>query len=74
MPLADKTPQAHSFGVMDVLEVECPTCGEQTAVELYETERSEQVSADCQVCCRPFRVTVHRRAGEWQGFSVEHGW
>ena len=58
----------------DVIEVQCPTCGEPTAVELYEMDVSEQVASDCQVCCRPLRVTVHRRAGERLGCTVEPGW
>lgn len=43
----------------DVAHVECPYCGE--AVEVYfEADVTGSLVQDCEVCCRPWKVTVLR--------------
>jgi hypothetical protein len=43
--------------------VECPYCGE--AVEVYvEPDVRGSFVQDCEVCCNPWRVSVHDDAGE----------
>ncbi len=43
----------------DVLEVNCPYCGEDVELVVDEGGGSEQsYIEDCPVCCRPWQVTV----------------
>lgn len=64
----------------DVVMVECPTCGEPTAVGVSlgdstePTSRRFSVEADCDVCCRPLRVLVTLRRGSVVSAEVASGW
>ena len=43
--------------------VECPYCGE--AVDVYvEADVKGTFVQDCEVCCNPWRVSVHEDDGE----------
>jgi hypothetical protein len=51
----------------DVVLVQCPYCGETNEVYVDPASTGEMVQ-DCEVCCNPWRLVVHRdRAG---GLSV----
>lgn len=40
----------------------CPYCGEENAVSLDPgSGEAQDYVEDCQVCCRPWRVSVHYR-------------
>ena len=43
----------------DVVEVQCPWCFERMEISIEMDEWGEMV-LDCQVCCRPWRLVVHR--------------
>ena len=60
-PLGDGTADTEA-------EVRCPYCGEINEIALDPGSGSTQeYTEDCQVCCRPWRVTVHYDpAGEAQ--------
>jgi hypothetical protein len=47
-------------GTADIeAEVRCPYCGETNEIALDPGSGSEQEYVeDCQVCCRPWRVTI----------------
>lgn len=46
--------------VVDHFFVQCPYCGE--SVEIYvEPDVRGSFVQDCEVCCNPWRVTVHGR-------------
>lgn len=51
----------------DALEpftVDCPYCGETVEV-LFEADVAGELTVDCEVCCRPWAVTLERgRDGE----------
>ena len=54
----------------DVL-VDCPSCGETSAIEVDTTAGPEQsYFEDCPVCCRPMEVYVQCRPGEVLSISV----
>jgi len=46
----------------DTLTVVCPYCGEQLEMCVEPDVRGTFVQ-DCEVCCNPWRVTVHREGG-----------
>lgn len=48
-------------GVADLeAEVTCPYCGEAMTIALDPgSGESQEYVEDCQVCCQPWRVTVH---------------
>lgn len=64
----------------DVVTVECPTCGEPTAVgvsvsgDAEPTSRRVAIESDCDVCCRPLRVLVTLRRGAVVRAEVASGW
>ncbi|MDB4798971.1 CPXCG motif-containing cysteine-rich protein, partial [Verrucomicrobia bacterium] len=41
-------------------EVSCPYCGEPTSCHLDPSQGSEELVIDCEVCCRPMALSVHR--------------
>lgn len=52
-PLGDGTAETDA-------EVRCPYCGEINEIALDPGSGSDQQYVeDCQVCCRPWNVTVH---------------
>ena len=51
--------------------VDCPSCGEQMALEIDTSGGEEQeYTEDCPVCCRPLDVFVRCADGEVQSISV----
>jgi hypothetical protein len=52
----------HPYGsaMDDVVEIECPYCGETIAVYIDPEMRGHMVQ-DCDVCCRPWEVLVERQ-------------
>lgn len=54
-PLGDGTAATTS-------DVRCPYCGEMNAILLDPgSGATQEYVEDCQVCCQPWRVTVHYR-------------
>lgn len=43
----------------DVIEVQCPWCGEWTEILVPFDQWGEMIQ-DCEVCCRPWRLEVTR--------------
>lgn len=44
---------------MESATVRCPYCGEEVEIFLEEDLEGEMVW-DCEVCCRPWALSVHR--------------
>lgn len=64
-PLGDGTAETGA-------EVCCPYCGEMNEIALDPGSGSEQdYVEDCQVCCRPWRVTVRYLPDGGADVSVE---
>ncbi|MSU19322.1 MAG: CPXCG motif-containing cysteine-rich protein, partial [Lacunisphaera sp.] len=43
----------------DALTLSCPHCGESFSLALDVSEGSAEFTADCEVCCRPMKVSVN---------------
>jgi transposase-like protein len=46
-------------GFMDSTRVQCPYCGEEVEI-VFEEDLEGQMVWDCEVCCRPWTVTIYR--------------
>jgi transposase-like protein len=42
----------------------CPFCGQENTLELDTTLQHQRFTTDCEVCCRPFQVTLDCADGE----------
>ncbi len=50
---------------MEVCEsISCPFCGQASEVAIDTSVASQQFTTDCDVCCRPFEVTVTCEPGK----------
>ena len=53
---------------LDTFALNCPYCGSNIELVIDLSVGTQEYSEDCEVCCRPMVVSVHRdRGGE---FSV----
>ncbi|HEY5297916.1 MAG TPA: CPXCG motif-containing cysteine-rich protein [Verrucomicrobiae bacterium] len=48
----------------------CPFCGQASEVAIDTSVPSQRFTTDCEVCCRPFEVTVTCEPGEILGVDV----
>ena len=58
---------------MDMLQevaIECPSCGEASALEVETGIAEQSYFEDCPVCCRPMEVFVKCRPGEILSLSI----
>ncbi len=42
------------------VQIQCPYCGEETAVQVEFTDTPSDYVEDCTVCCRPIQFHVAR--------------
>jgi len=42
----------------------CPFCGQGSELVIDTSLDTQRFTTDCEVCCRPFEVTVECEAGE----------
>lgn len=57
---------------MQVTEtVQCPFCGQGSALAIDTSVASQRFTTDCEVCCRPFEVTVECEPGEILSVDVQ---
>ena len=54
----------------DSLAISCPHCGESFTLALDVSEGSAEFTVDCEVCCRPMKVSVRIEGGEIVGLDV----
>lgn len=54
----------------DSLTLICPHCGESFSLALDVSEGSAEFTVDCEVCCRPMKVSVQIKDGEIEGLDV----
>jgi hypothetical protein len=56
----------------DAAVVVCPYCGEEVEITLDAGgDENQEYVEDCEVCCRPWTVTVHYRSGGAAEVRVE---
>lgn len=53
--------------------VQCPFCGQSFEVGVDTSIASQRFTTDCEVCCRPFEVTVECESGEITSLEVASG-
>jgi hypothetical protein len=51
-------------------KVQCPFCGSCFDLEFDTTIRDQRFTTDCEICCRPFEVSVQCEAGEVMALDV----
>ncbi len=49
---------------MQVVEVQCPYCGERLDVRVDPSEEGQVLIQDCSVCCKPVEMAVEVDDGE----------
>jgi transcription elongation factor Elf1 len=50
--------------------IQCPFCGQRFDLVVDTSVPSQRFTTDCEVCCRPFEVTVECAPGEILGLDV----
>jgi hypothetical protein len=50
--------------------IPCPFCGQSSEVAIDTSVPSQRFTTDCEVCCRPFEVTVECEPGEILSLDV----
>ena len=56
---------------MEVSEnIQCPFCGQRFEVTIDTSVSFQRFTTDCEVCCRPFEVTVECEPGKILGLDV----
>jgi hypothetical protein len=48
----------------------CPHCGEEISMVLDTSVRKQSYIEDCEVCCRPIRITYTLAGGEVASFDA----
>ena len=51
--------------------IQCPYCWQSFEIMIDTSTPSQQFVTDCEVCCRPFEVTVECRPGEVLSIQIE---
>ncbi len=49
----------------------CPYCGERISMVLDPDEGDSNYIEDCEVCCRPIRISFHGKDGAITGFQAQ---
>jgi transposase-like protein len=50
--------------------IPCPFCGQTSGVMIDSSVADQRFTTDCEVCCRPFEVTVSCEPGEILSLDV----
>ena len=59
---------------MEVSEsIMCPFCGQYFDLLIDTSTPHQRFTTDCEVCCRPFEVTVECQPGEILGLDIAGG-
>ena len=51
--------------------IQCPFCGQSFELEIDTSETAQRFTTDCEVCCRPFEVTMECEPGEILSINVQ---
>jgi hypothetical protein len=58
--------------LMQITEsIQCPFCGQTFELVIDTSVPSQRFTTDCEVCCRPFEVTVECEPGEILSLDVQ---
>jgi hypothetical protein len=53
--------------------IQCPFCGQSFEFAVDSSVPSQRFTTDCEVCCRPFEVSVECEPGEILSLDVQAG-
>ncbi|MCB1125549.1 MAG: CPXCG motif-containing cysteine-rich protein [Verrucomicrobiae bacterium] len=53
--------------------IRCPFCGHGTEISIDTTAPTDDLTIDCEQCCRPFEVEIECAPGRVVRVSVEPG-
>ena len=67
------TPPLQSIVVDTSTTILCPYCGQRFEMELDAYDGAQELTTDCEVCCRPLVVRVEFDGGEIAGLDVQPG-
>ena len=57
---------------MEISEtISCPFCGQSFDLSIDTSVASQRFVTDCEICCRPFTVSVEAEPGEILSLNVE---
>jgi transcription elongation factor Elf1 len=57
---------------MEVSEtIQCPFCGQSFALVIDTSTPTQRFTTDCEICCRPFEVSVECEPGEVLNLEVQ---
>ena len=51
-------------------DIQCPFCGQSFELAVDSSISSQRFTTDCEVCCRPFEVSVECEPGEILSLEV----
>jgi hypothetical protein len=51
--------------------ITCPFCGQAFDLAIDTSIASQQFTTDCEICCRPFEVSVECEPGEVVSLDVQ---
>jgi transcription elongation factor Elf1 len=54
-------------------EIQCPYCGQTFEITIDTSVRNQRFTTDCEICCRPFEVSVECEDGEVIALDVFAG-
>ena len=57
---------------MEVSEsIQCPFCGQSFEIVVDTSVAQQRLTTDCEICCRPFEVSVECEPGEVLNLEVQ---
>lgn len=57
-------PRSYFLPMETAAAIQCPFCGQTFELLIDTSGGSQRFTTDCEICCRPFEVTVECSAGE----------
>jgi hypothetical protein len=51
--------------------ISCPFCGQAFEISIDTSVASQRFVTDCEICCRPFNLSVEAEPGEILSLNVE---
>ena len=70
-PVFEPGGESGSDALEGFIDVACPYCNEPITVRVDVSAGAQTYVEDCQVCCQPWRVTVHYREDGGADVSAE---
>jgi hypothetical protein len=58
-------------GMQNTETIQCPFCGQSFELVIDTSVASQRFTTDCEVCCRPFEVSVECESGEVISVDVQ---